>query len=211
MEALTQSVIAWLQTSAHDPFMLALALALATFVTEDGALLTGGVLASTGAANPLLVIAALSAGITIGDIGLYALGWSARSQSFLRKRLPVHKARPLRKWLQGREVIVLFVSRFAPGTRLVTYITFGFLKLSLLRFATVMGLAGLIWVSGMVLFMREIQKTLANYGSWPSLAAALVFGIIVLLLVPRLVKRFGPPKDLTNNKNDMDGATNHAR
>ncbi len=207
MEALTQNIVEWLQYVAHDPFLLALALALATFATEDGALIAGSLLVGSGEASAGLVITAIATGIIIGDIGLYALGWSARTSQFLRKHLPVKKSRPLRRWLQEREAAILFTSRFTPGTRLITYVTFGFLKLSLIRFVIVMIISGILWVGGMVLFVSEIQQTIGHLGLSTSLAIALFFAISFIFIVPRLVKKFTSSKTI----HDAETEYQHAR
>jgi len=183
MNLSVENLLAWLEASAGDPLMLGAALALATLATEDGALIAGSLLVGSGVTTPLLAITALAFGITVGDIALYGAGWSARSSSFLRKHLPVKKSRGLRRWLKGKETAVLFFSRFMPGTRLITYVTFGFLKLSLVRFTLVMSVASAIWVTGMVLFISEIQKLFAAYGPWIGAAAGTAFALIAIMLI----------------------------
>ena len=189
MEALTQVILDWLQMAGDNPLMLAGLLALATFATEDGALVAGSLLVGAGMASPALIISALAVGILVGDVGLYGLGWSARENAFLRKRLPVKKSRPLRRWLKERETSVLFFSRFTPGTRLITYVTFGFLKLSLPRFTIVMSLAAILWVSAMVLFVSEIQQAFASLGTGTAVGIAFASAVFFIILVPRVIKR----------------------
>lgn len=189
METSAENLIAWLEAYSSDPLMLALALAIATFATEDGALIAGSLLVGSGLATPLLAISALAGGILVGDIGLYLVGWSARTNAFLRKRLPVKKSRSLRRWLQGKETPVLFVSRFTPGTRLITYVTFGFLKLSLTRFTVVMAIAAVIWVSLMVLFVSEIQKAFSTFGVAAGAIAALFVAITGIIILRRMMKK----------------------
>jgi len=169
--------MAWLEASAADPLMLGAALALATLATEDGALIAGSLLVGSGVTTPLFAISALAFGILAGDIALYGAGWSARSSTFLRKYLPVKKSRGLRRWLLGKETAILFFSRFTPGTRLVTYVTFGFLKLSFVRFVVVMTIAALLWVTGMVLFISEIQQAFAAFGPWIGALAGVGFAL----------------------------------
>jgi len=189
MDTITETVSTWIQLVAHDPLMLMLVLAIATFVTEDGALVAGSLLVGSSMVSPSLIILALASGILVGDLALYALGWSARTNRFIRKRLPINKTRGIRRWLKAREATVLFVSRFTPGTRLITYVTYGFLKLSIIRFVIVMMVAGIIWVSSAVFFISEIQQILASFGTWPSALVAALCGITFIVLVPRLSKR----------------------
>jgi len=194
MDLSVDTLMTWLESMAGDPLMLGVALALATLATEDGALIAGSLLVGSDVTTPVFAITALAFGITAGDIGLYGAGWSARNVKFLRKRLPVQKSRGLRRWLSGKEVPILFFSRFMPGTRLITYVTFGFLKLSLARFAAVMAIASILWVTGMVLFISEIQKAFAAFGGWVGAAAGVSFalGAIVILRLYLQKKKLAP-------------------
>jgi len=194
MDLSVETLMAWLEASAADPLMLGAALALATLATEDGALIAGSLLVGSGVTTPLFAISALAFGILAGDMALYGAGWSARSSSFLRKYLPVKKSRGVRRWLIGKENAILFFSRFMPGTRLVTYVTFGFLKLSFVRFAVVMTLASVLWVTGMVLFISEIQKAFAAYGTWIGAGAGVAFALggVFLLRLYLTQKKLAP-------------------
>jgi membrane protein DedA with SNARE-associated domain len=210
MNLSVDTLMAWLQASAGNPWMLAAALALATLATEDGTLIVGSLLVGSGIASPSLVIAALAFGITVGDIGLYAAGWGARSNKFLRKRLPVKKSRGLRRWLNGKETAILFFSRFMPGTRFVTYVTFGFLKLSLVRFASVMTIASIIWVTMMVLFISEIQKAFTSYGGWigatagVTVALGAIFALRVYLIRTKLAPSIPDEQGLADQQSTSE-------
>lgn len=184
-----ETVITWVETLVHDPVMLAVALALSTFLTEDGTLIAGSLLVGSGMAPAPLVITAIALGITLGDIGLYGLGSLARKSRFLRSRLPLRRAASLKKWLNGKRTPVLFFSRFLPGTRLPTYLTFGFLRLPLLHFSLVMAAASAIWVTLMVLFVSETQKAFAGLGTIPAIGTALLAAFLVMVLARRLAKR----------------------
>ena len=191
-----EAIFAWLEATAHDPFALAIALALATFVTEDGALIAGSLLVGGEIASPLLVMSALVAGIVGGDVVLYAVGWSAREIRALRRRLPIKQAKKVRNWLRGRETVILFFSRFMPGTRLVTYLTFGFLRLSLMHFIIVMTAACLVWVVSIVLFISQIQKAFSGIGGTYAALVAAVIAVLIIIFAPKLVRRHKSAKTL---------------
>jgi len=195
IDTITATMNEWLQLAlqmaAGDPFMLACILALATFATEDGALITGSLLVGSGNMDASLVITAVTTGIVVGDIGLYALGWSARENNFISRYLPLRRAVKLKHWLKGREAAVLFFSRFTPGTRFITYVTFGFLRLSIFQFALVLTIAASIWVTALVLFISEIQAIVSQIGSWQAVALSVVLAITVIFLLPRLIKKTG--------------------
>lgn len=207
MDLTPEAILSWLEATAHDPLSLGIALALATFVTEDGTLIAGSLLVGGGVASPFLVIAALVAGIVGGDIVLYVVGWSAREIRQLRRRLPIKQARRVRNWLRGRETAILFFSRFMPGTRLVTYLTFGFLRLSLLHFTVVMTVACLIWVVSIVLFISEIQKAFSGIGGIYAAAIAAIVAILVIIFAPKLVSRHKAAKTL--NDAEIESAANN--
>jgi len=202
-----ETLMAWLEASAGDPLLLGISLAVATLVTEDGALVAGSLLVGAGLTSPLFAIAVLAFGITAGDIALYGAGWSARSVRFLRKRLPVNKSRSLRRWLVGKETGILFLSRFTPGTRLITYVSFGFLKLSLVRFVTVMTIASLLWVTAMVLFISEVQQVFSAFGGWVGVTAAILVSICVIFSIRFAARRRSiAPILMANTGSDPDFA-----
>lgn len=174
---------------AGQPLMLACVLALATLVTEDGTLIAGSLMVGAGIASAPLIIAAVAFGIAAGDVGLYGLGALAQKSRWLRRRLPLRKARDFRRWLAGRSTPVLFASRFLPGTRLPTYLTFGFLRMPLLHFIMVMSVAAMVWVSLMVFFVSEVQKAVAHLGGWAGMTAGIIVAVGLIMLSHRLVRR----------------------
>jgi membrane protein DedA with SNARE-associated domain len=190
------STINWLLSLAHDPWSLAIALAVATLVSEDGALITGSLLVGNEMTSPGLAIFALTFGIAAGDVGLYGLGALAKQSRFLRKRLPLRKARSLKSWLEKRQTAVLFSSRFLPGTRLPTYVTFGFFGLSLIRFTIVMSIAAIVWVSGMVLFVSQIQQLFSEIGSTVGIIGGIVFAFAFVVVIPFLIRKSNHTKEL---------------
>ncbi len=201
-----EAIAAWLEAMTYDPLGLGIALALATLVTEDGAVIAGSLLVGGGLVSPLLVITALLIGIVGGDIALYAVGWLARESRMLRKRLPIRRAKKVRNWLRGRETVVLFFSRFLPGTRLVTYLTFGFLRLSLIHFAIVMTAACLVWVVSVVFFISEIQKAFSGMGGTVAALAATGAAIAIIFLAPRLARRSRRATTLDDAVEESPGA-----
>lgn len=184
-----ETLIAWLEAMAHDPLSLGIALALSTLVTEDGALVAGSLLVGSAITSPLLVITALILGIVGGDIALYGVGWSAGEFRWLKQRLPIKQAKKARTWLRGRETAVLFFSRFMPGTRLITYVTFGFLRLPLAHFVAVMTVAAMVWVTALVLFISEIQQAFSGIGTIPAAIIAASIAIVFIVFVPKIARK----------------------
>lgn len=202
MSFTVEELYAWFEAMAHDPMSLAIALALSTLITEDGALVAGSLLVGSSVASPLLIIAALTLGIVGGDIALYCAGWTASEFRWLKRRLPLKKAKKLRNWIRGREALILFFSRFMPGTRLVTYVTFGFLRLSLLQFTVVMSVAAIIWVTAIVMFISEIQRALAGIGTIPASIIAGLSAITLIIIVPKFIRKSRHATSLDNAKEE---------
>lgn len=192
----TESLFDTLSMMTSDPVLVGLVLALATLLSEDGALITGSLLVGSGMMSGPLVILFLVLGIVLGDLGLYGLGAWARESRFVRKRLSPRRMRRLKRWLDGRESVVLFLSRFLPGTRLPTYLGFGYLRLSLTRFTVVMTAAGLTWVTAMVFFISEVQKLLSTLSGWFGFFGAIAVAFLMIVIVPNLVRRLSGAPDL---------------
>ena len=174
-----------------NPWAIALAIILATFVLEDVATIAAAVLAADAVINPWAALSALIAGIFAGDLMLYGLGAYARTHDWAKRLIGETRMAKGRDWLRRRYVPALIGARFMPGLRLPTYTSSGFLGLPLAPFAGVAAGAGLIWTSAvfsLVYFFGAM--TVEHLGMWRwSLAAVL---LACVLLAPYVVRRFVP-------------------
>lgn len=205
MEVSAEGIVAWLTAMTQDPLAIGLLLALATLASEDLALVAGSLMVGAEMLPLNITVISLVAGIMFGDLGLYGAGAWLRESRFVRKTLSPRRMRRLRRWLDGRETMVLFFSRFLPGMRLPTYLGFGYLRLSLLRFTVVMFVAGAVWVSGMVIFVSETQKLLASVSGPVGLIGGTAMAAFFILVAPRLARRACDAPDL-----DTPGPADHA-
>ena len=71
-----------------NPWAIAAAIVLATFVLEDVATVAAALLAADNMITPSLALAALFTGIFIGDCLLYGLGAAARTRAWPGSRCP---------------------------------------------------------------------------------------------------------------------------
>ncbi|RMB07819.1 DedA family protein [Eilatimonas milleporae] len=182
-------IIAHITALTDRPLLLAAALALATLITEDGALIAGSLLVGNGSLDPFIAVTALVIGIAGGDVGLYGLGSLARTSRALRRRLPLRRIQKLKRWLRGRQTPVLFLSRFLPGTRMPTYVGFGYLRFSLTHFSLVMLSAAIVWVSAMVLFVSQTQRFLTEIGGTWGMAGGAATALILIVGMPHFARR----------------------
>jgi membrane protein DedA with SNARE-associated domain len=174
-----------------NPWAIAAAIILATFVLEDVATITAAVLAADGLITPLGALSALITGIFIGDLALYGLGAYARTHEWARNLIGEKRMAKGRKWLKRRYVPALIGARFMPGLRLPTYTSSGFLGLSFQAFAGVAAAAGLVWTSAVFSLVYFFGLMMVEHlGVW-RWAIAGVFAILILA-GPYIVQRFVP-------------------
>lgn len=170
------------------PELVALAIILAAFVSEDAATLAAASLAAMNTLEPRLAFGSSVAGIWLGDLGLYALSRSF-GRKFLDSRWVRRTVRPEtvargERWFARQGSLALFLSRCIPGTRLPISVAAGALRMPVGKFATVGAVGALAWVALNFAVVAVFQRQLKPYvgvGAWTSvLLALLLFGIIIL-------------------------------
>lgn len=170
------------------------ALFLLTFLSEDAAVLAGGV-AADASPNPfawMTLYLACFLGIWAGDLGLYLL--AARFGRPLVWRIwggnPAVAAKILRSedWFRRYGITALLICRVIPGMRLPTYLSAGLLRMPAIFFTVITGALAALW-SALIFVMVSIlgknapgliQHLRSNIG-W------LVIAILLLLFLTRLL------------------------
>jgi len=127
--------------------LLSLAIMLGTFFLEDTTVVIVGVLAADGIIGVPLALFSLYAGIVIGDLALYCLGWLASTNSRLARYVDHDFIAPFRAWLETRFVLTVFSARFIPGSRMPTYTASGFFRSPLSTFIFTAIVATSIWTT----------------------------------------------------------------
>lgn len=138
---------AFISDPATGAVSLSLAIIIGTFFLEDTTTIVVGVLAADGIIPIPLALFSLYAGIIIGDIALYCLGWLASKHSRLAKYMDHDFTAPFRAWLETRYVLTIFSARFIPGARFPTYTTTGFFRSPLSTFILIAIGATSIWTT----------------------------------------------------------------
>lgn len=142
-----------------------LALSTGTFISEDLACITAGVLVASGDLSFTSASLACFAGIAAGDLGLYCAGRLIGVR--LKPWLGTERIRKASEWLSGNTTKAVLISRFVPGTRTYTYIAAGVLRAPARRFATSLVLASAVWtpilVGGTVALGREFITSLLSF------------------------------------------------
>jgi len=182
---------------ASGPLATGVALALATFVSEDLTCIAAGLLVAHGKTSLAVAVTACFVGIWVGDLLLVVAGrWLGR---------PALRRRPLRwfvtpegveraeRWFRGRGVAAVFLSRFVPGSRLALYVAAGVLRAPIGPLSIAMAVAGGIWTPALVGLsaatggaIRRQLEAFSDRALPVVLLAALVVLLVVKVLVPAL-------------------------
>jgi membrane-associated protein len=159
--------------------LLALAVAVDAvlpLMPSEVALIGGGALLATGAADPVPLLGAAWLGALTGDSTAYLLGRRAGrlgvGRLFRRRRGRATLVWATRQ-LDRRTVPVLVAGRFLPGGRTVTTVTAGFLRVAPARFVPAVALGGALW-AGYVTALGYLGGRGAAEQPWAGALAGLV-------------------------------------
>ncbi len=133
--------------SAGSTALLSFAIIFSTFILEDPTTVIVGLLAADHVIGVPIALFSLYAGIVLGDIGFYCLGWLASSSPRLKHYVDHDFIAPFRAWLETRYVLTIFMARFIPGSRLPTYTASGFFRSPLSTFVMTAIVATSIWTT----------------------------------------------------------------
>lgn len=188
----TASSLPLREVAPGSPWLLALAIVLATFVHEDLATVVAGMLVADGIASVELALPALYVGMVAGDLGLYGMGkLIARHRAF--RRLAVgRRYGALKVWLDERVEIGVFVVRFLPGLRMPAYTTYGFFAMPFRRFLISVVLAVAIWTTGLFYLSYRfgaLTEHWLGFWRWPTVIIA---AMVPLLVARHLIRSRGP-------------------
>lgn len=176
-----------------NPWAIAAAIILCTFVLEDVTTVTAALLASDHTIAPWLALSALVTGIFVGDCLLYGLGAAARTREWAKRFVGEERMAKGRVWLQRRYMTALIGARFMPGLRFPAFTSSGFLKMPFAPFALVAACAGIVWTTllfSLVFFFGVM--TVEHLGAW-RWSIALVF-VVLIFAAPYIVQRFARDK-----------------
>ncbi len=179
------TITGYLTSLGSDPFALGVAILLATFVLEDAATAGAALLAADGIVPVSVAITALFVGITLGDLGLYGLGWLAARNARARRMLQHRAAQDMSKWMHQRVITMVFSVRFVPGARLPSYTASGLFGLPFWRFAIATTLAASLWTSvvfTVIYFFGTYYHDQLGPWRWGIAAGA----VLILILMPKM-------------------------
>jgi membrane protein DedA with SNARE-associated domain len=163
--------------------IVALGLFLGTFVLEDATLISAITLVAQGEISFELAAAACFLGISLGDLGLYAIGRWSTGLSWVNRHLRSGRVHHVLDALATKErmAAAVVLSRFVPGTRLPTYLAAGALRYSFTQFFALTLVSVSFWVVAVLAVGRGLVDLLAD--NW---ITALFLGVFIYLLLKAL-------------------------
>jgi membrane protein DedA with SNARE-associated domain len=176
-------------------------LVFGTFVSEDFACVTAGLLIERGEIGAPAAILACTLGIFAGDVGLWAagrlFGRAVLAWPWVGRQLRQDRFGELRSWLERHAGRAIVASRFLPGTRLPLYLIAGILELPAGVFTTWALVGTLLWTPALVLATAGLGDVFAfrvasqaDLGWIPEVVIALV--MLSLLRIRRRVPAGDP-------------------
>lgn len=174
-----------------DAEFIALAAFLATFILEDLAIVAAGLLAADGRATIGALIAALMAGVLIGDLGLYGLGKLAARFPAIERLIGPGRVEAGRAFLERRTIMAVLVSRMTPGARLPTYVAAGYVGASFTRFCLAAIPAAVCWTLALFFAAYGIgAAAVSGLANLQWVAAALLLATTAWVFRKRLLRPF---------------------
>lgn len=162
-----------------------------TFVSEDAACLAAGAAAANGRISVMAAIAACLLGIFVGDMLLFAAGrvmGTAIFENRMTKRLISADTRSRAgRWVETNGASAVFLSRFATGLRLPTYLAAGALKTDVRKFALYFFIAAAIWTPLLV--------GSAAFAQFSIFRENLILGIVLLFIAIRSAIKYSSWKN----------------
>lgn len=163
---------------------LSLTIIAGSFLFEDLTAIIVGVLAADGLVPIPLALPSLYVGTILSDLGLYCLGWLARTHPRLARYVDHEFIAPFRVWLESRFILTVFSARFVLGSRIPTYTASGFFRLPFSTFVRTVIVACTIWIT-FLFFVSYWFGNLTSHWLGPvRWGVALVF-IAILFFVGR--------------------------
>lgn len=173
-----------------------LSLVVGTFVSEDLACVTAGLLIQRGDISAPAGILACTLGIFVGDLGLWGagrvFGHAVVAWPWVGRQFQGARVAELRSWLERHAAGAIVASRFLPGTRLPLYLIAGILELPAGVFVAWALVGALLWTPALILATAQLGDALMgplspmiSSGWVPHMLVAL--GILSLLHVVRRI------------------------
>ena len=166
-----------------------LLIVVATFISEDLTSIATGIAIANGTLGFIFgTVTACFIGIYIGDLLLYIIGRvfgkAALDKAPLKWWLDKEKVLSSQQWFSEKGAVIIFLSRFIPGTRLPTYVGAGMFGANFWFFSFWFLIASFIWTPLLVSISMLIGEQLFSwFDSYSEYAIWFTIGIVIFLYI----------------------------
>jgi membrane protein DedA with SNARE-associated domain len=181
----------------HETLLNCLTLFLETFVQEDLAILSGSVMVTNETLSFAAVLISLIAGLIIGDIIIYGIGWLSRKVPWLYRKVYSGKVENAKTKIHDNLISALIFVRFVPGLLFPTYIACGFTGVSFKRFIFTTGITGTAYtVVFLAILVKLGEALIPTIGHWLWI---IILATMLLFITYRFLKQRRLAAATTNN------------
>ncbi|EAQ66430.1 hypothetical protein MED121_07095 [Marinomonas sp. MED121] len=136
-----EMLINWTQ----NPALLFIGIILMSYILEDAAIISAALLGVEGSLSYSAGLLSIFIGIASGDLILYYLGKSSHKIQWAKKRLDSKTGIEISRRLQKTAFWSIFIIRFIPGLRSISYLACGALRIDLKVFFLSVMSATALW------------------------------------------------------------------
>lgn len=183
-----------LEDPSHIYLTLFLALlggALGLPIPEDLPLLLAGVAVYQGLASPFPSLIVCYLGIVLGDLIIYTVGYylgpGIFKKAWLKRRLPPHKVRAIRKAIERRGFVTIFIARHLFYLRTITFLTCGAVRMRLHKFIVADMLAAIVSAPLMMglgfIAAHNFKNVIERLNEFKYLGALIALGLVIAVVL----------------------------
>jgi len=176
-----------LDTFQNNTCLQGLVAGAGTWIFEDGVSIGCAMLAASRDMHWQVVLTALTLGIASGDFALYLTGRFASKQVFKRNWISRRRLLWAEQYFSGHMVKAIFMARFLPGTRTVTFVAAGMLGAPFWRFLLLVTLASFLQTAIYLAVAMTAGSAMLPYlqNTWlrVGVVIAVLAGVVMLNLV----------------------------
>ncbi len=175
--------------------IVALAIVLFSYISEDLAAIGAGLLAALGTISYAQGVMFAFVGIYTGDMLVYLAGRLAKNSVRGPSRIAASRRFAAgRAWFERRGGSAVVLARFVPGTRFAVFFSAGALGMSVARFSVLLIAPALVWTPALVGLSYAGGQTLAVFEAYRSYAllGLLLLGFLLWLAL-KLPRLFAAP------------------
>ncbi len=184
------------------PILQGFLIAAATLLCEDGVVLATAALVTAGELDWITAFLGLTFGIVIGDVALYLAGRFAADFMIRRKWVSPQRLIRYEALFTAHTAKTVFLARFIPGTRTITFLAVGILRTPFWRFTSLAFIASVLQSTLVVGLSHFLGETAKGFITNPYVKLSL--GIIVVAIVILANLRFTKKRKQQDETFDAD-------